>query len=162
MDVQQCVAAQWVFDQVFIVAAFRINYTMEIVGLATLAIMFCFHIATRVVGFAVTCDIASLLQKVIVGSSNGAIGTCKCCCSIETEGRDGEVFVDVGDVVHVLVPDLAGIPPWLGRRLVDFQHGVGLHIASRLACNDYFSTTVIVDIGHNRHVHNGNLATIDA
>ena len=84
------------------------------VGLAAFAIVLDFYHVTRVVGFALRRDVASLLQKVVVGSANGAVRPRENCRLVETIGRNGKVFIDVGDVVHVLVPYWSGWCPFTG------------------------------------------------
>ena len=95
------------FDELLVVTTLGVFYSVESKGrtIASLDADFCRK--TGVVGFALGCDVICLLQEVVVRPTNGAVRSCEDGGLVETEGGYGEVFVDVGDVVHVLVPDRA-------------------------------------------------------
>ena len=102
-DEVECVAAVGRFDELLVVTTLGVFYPIESEGRAVASLDADFCRKTRVVGFALGCDVISLLQEVVVRPTNGAVRSCKYGGLVEAEGGYGEVFVDVGDVVHVLV-----------------------------------------------------------
>ena len=108
------VAAIRELDELLVVAAFGVGDAMEGIGIAACTVNIDFQIATGVVWLAFWGDVIGLLQEVVVGSPHGAIRRSEDCGFVEAISGNGQVFVDIGDMVHVLVPYRSGWCPVTG------------------------------------------------
>ena len=151
MHGHQRVAARRILNEVFVVAAFGVGDAVEDVGFAAFAVVFRFHIATGVVRLALRRDVISLLQEVVVGSADGAVGGSEDGGCVETEGWNGEVFIDIGNMIHVLVPDLAGrCPIWAAKNVDSSKADIIAEVLVEQSRDDDFGLAVAVHVGDYR------------
>ena len=104
------------------------------------------HIGHGVERTTVPVDGGGLLQEVVERPSHHALRVGERRGVVEEILRYGQVLVHVGDVVHVLVPHLAGGRPGDAGRLEDVEVAVICH--RRGACHYYLRLSVFVHIRH--------------
>ena len=109
-------------------------------------------------GFSVLCDIGGLLQEVVEGAVNSAIWAGKGSGTVEAVGGDGQVFIHVGDVVHVLVPDFSGWSPTLrtAKGVNAAITNINVEMLVNHACNHDFGRAIAIDVSDHRIFNPGS------
>ena len=96
----------------------------------------------------VPVDGGGLLQEVVEWPPHHALGVSEHRCIVEKVLRYGQVLVHVSNIVHILVPYLAGRRPRDSSGLEDIKMP-NMRVGITTAGNNYFGSTILIHVTHN-------------